>query len=684
MRLFLNRTLALFGVAALFLIVPRFAAAATLSLSSSNTSFEVGETFDVSILLDTEGQDINAVELGLEFPADKLQVVSPNTGRSIIEIWAGQPKFNNKTGRVEMRGGFPGGITITNGLITTVRFRVKASGSSFLQFTPDTKILANDGRGTDVLVHTPGVVYSAVLPKAAGPIVSSPTHPDQAKWYSNSDVVFNWEGVEGAEGYSFILNGDALFKPDTISEGTNTTISYTQLQSGTYYFHVRVLQGGVWGGVTHYQVNVDKTAPAEFNIEAVPSARTSSRQPVLKFFSTDAQSGIDHFELKILSLAPVEDGQQSANELFSDAQSPYVVYPLELGSYEVIVRAYDKAQNYRETKERLTITTPIFSLFQDNGIQLTTGFTLTWPWIWGISLLILLFFLFASWRLKHWPRKLGIHKKKDEIPDAVREQLEQLRAYQRKYGKIAVMLLFALSLSLGSSHVVAASALTPSATDAILTPPLIVTVSNDITTADTFYIGGETVTPNTEVVVYWNNLTTGETQSAVTESNESGEWFYHHPGSSPVGNYVLWAQSSIGETLSPPSPQFTMIVRSDALHLGPARISYEFAYLAIIAVLLIVLLASGVLIIRKWHLIKRKHRQFMEELRTSEESIRRGFAVLRRDLEVEFNAIKALGSKRSLSKEEATRERQIETDIEAIQAKIGKEIWQLEKIENDK
>jgi hypothetical protein len=670
-----------FGLIAFAALVPLRADASTLSLVPSKTELEVGETFEVAVLLDTQGEDVNAVEIGIDFPADKLQVVSPNTGRSIIEIWAGQPKFNNKTGQIEMRGGIPNGLVIENGLVTTIQFRVKTSGSASVQFTTQTRVLANDGLGTDVLVRTPGAFLTAKLPKPAGPVVTSPTHSEQSRWYVNPDIIFEWQGDEGIEGYSYILNDEAVFEPDTISEGQDTDISYNQLGSGVHFFHIRSLRAGQWGGTTHFQVNIDNAPPANFKIEAIPSSRTAARQPVLKFFTTDAQSGIDHFEIKIISLTPTEDGQPPADELFSDAQSPYVMYPLELGNYDVIVRAYDKARNYREVSERLIITTPIFSLLQDDGLRLTENYTLTWPWIWLVSFLILMFFIFTSWRLRHWPRKLGMHHKKDEVPDVVQRQLDELRAYQKKYGKIAVMLLFVATLAFGGRGAVAASA--PfAAGSAVLTPPLIVTVSNDITTADTFYIGGETVVPNTDVVVYWNNLTTGETQSALTEGSESGEWFYHHPGQLAVGNYVLWAQSRVGETVSPPSPQFTMVVRSDAIRIGPARISYEFAYLSIIGLLLAVIFIIGLLTIHKWHIIKVKHRQFMAELRASEESIRRGFAVLRRDLELEFAAIKATGTTRKLTHEEQAREKQIVTDIEVIQNKIGKEIWELEKLEN--
>jgi len=658
--------------------------AATFSLSPSTTTLEVGQTFSVSVLIDTTGEEINAVEIGLEFSPDKLQVISPNTGRSIIEIWAGQPKFNNKTGRIEMRGGIPNGLTIKNGLVTTIEFRVKSSGSAFLQFTPETRILANDGFGTDVLVRTPGITFNSTLPKSTGPAVSSPSHPDQNRWYPNADIVLNWHPELGADGYSYILNDEPVFTPDTISEGVKTSISYNQTGSGTYFFHVQSLIAGVWGDPTHFQVNIDKAPPADFKIEVIPSARTSVRQPVLKFFTSDAQSGLDHYEIKIVPLTVPKEGEElSGSELFSDAQSPYVLYPLDLGSYDIIVRAYDKAFNMREVKQHIAIVTPVLSIVQDNGLLIASGFVLTWPWIWLIALAMLIFLAFAGWRIKHWPRKLGLHERTGDVPNIVQKQLEELKTYRKKYGKLAAVILIALSLALGGGTTRAQS-LGSSPLTAVLTPPSVTTVSSDLTTDETFYIGGETVTPNTDVVIYWNNLTTGETLSALTTSNDKSEWFYHHPAALITGNYVLWSQSRIGETVSPPSPQLTIVVRSAAIKIGPARVSYEMLYLSIITLLIVILLTLGFLIIKHWATIKRQHRLFLEEVRKGEESIRRGFAILRRDMELEFALIKKAKMERKLSREEEGREAQLVKDLSAIEERVGQEIWELEELEHER
>lgn len=278
--------------------------AAVLTLSPPSGSFSVGSTFDVSLYLNTEGESVNVIETSLSFPADKLQLVAPSTGKSIISVWTAPPTFNNQTGRINLQGGIPGGIKVSNGLFTALTFRVKGVGSAILKFLDDTKVLLNDGLGTDALKQTQGAIYKLTLPPPAGPIVVSETHPDQSRWYANPTAIFAWAPEENAEGYSYMLSDDPVALPDNTSEGARTEIAYKNLSDGVHYFHIKSLRENAWGGVTNYALNIDTSPPAKFPIKISPSARTTSKQPIANFETTDSLSGIDFYEYKIISLEP--------------------------------------------------------------------------------------------------------------------------------------------------------------------------------------------------------------------------------------------------------------------------------------------------------------------------------------------------------------------------------------------
>lgn len=250
----------------------------SLSLHPTGGTYIVGSTFDVSVFLDTGGQYINALEVFLRYPPDKLQLVSPTAGSSIIDIWTTQPRYSNARGTVELRGGIPRGINVSDGLITTLTFRVKSTGSAVVRFTDETKLYLNDGQGTNVLYETNNGIYDLILPPPAGPIVVSETHPDQLRWYSNSTAVLSWANESDVDGYSYTLTKEPVVAPDDTSEGIRNSVAYKNLADGVHYFHIKALRNGKWGGVTHYALKIDTTAPAEFPLEISPSAKTTEDQ----------------------------------------------------------------------------------------------------------------------------------------------------------------------------------------------------------------------------------------------------------------------------------------------------------------------------------------------------------------------------------------------------------------------
>ena len=217
----------------------------SLTLGPANGAFTVGSTFDVSIFLNTGEESVNAVDVYILFPPDKLQVVSPSAGKSIIQVYTAQPSYDNQNGRLHFQGGIPSpGIKTQSGVISSVTFRVKSTGKAVIRFGDESKVFLNDGLGTNVLGNTSPAIYDLVLPPPAGPIVSSPSHPDQARWYNSASVILTWAHDEEVQGYSYVLNNAPIDIPDDISEGTNDEIIYRNLNSGIHYFHIKALRKG--------------------------------------------------------------------------------------------------------------------------------------------------------------------------------------------------------------------------------------------------------------------------------------------------------------------------------------------------------------------------------------------------------------------------------------------------------
>lgn len=385
-----------------FLLTPFFIAAqssggrAALFLSPASGSFLVGSTFDVSIVLDTKAAVVNTVEVELNFPADKIQVASPSVGRSIIQLWPAPPTFSNQQGKIYFVGGIPSpGIVTSQGVVLTLTFRVVGTGEGQISFGPRTSVLANDGKGTNILGQKPSAFFRFLIPPPLGPAISSPTHPDQDRWYSDNNPVFIWSGSRTVSNYSYSIDQNPGGFPDTTSEGQDATASFQNLTDGIWYFHLREGIGGVWGGVSHYVVKIDSTPPADFEINVSPGKRTTNRNPIFRFFTTDELSGFDHFEMKIIPLSePV-----TSQGLFFEVASPYQAQGFNPGRYQVVIRALDRAGNTRDSTVTMNIVSAFFQFIGPEGVDLVLFFV---PWrnaviFFGIAVLVLLIILADFW-----------------------------------------------------------------------------------------------------------------------------------------------------------------------------------------------------------------------------------------------------------------------------------------------
>lgn len=674
-------------IMALFLISSLFfgekTCAATLSLTPNGGTYEIGSTFDVSIMLNTEGKSVNAVKASLSFPANILQVTSPSAGQSVVALWASPPTYSNSAGTISLEGGFPNGINVSNGLITKITFRVKGTGMAIIKFKDDSKVLLDDGKGTGALSQTNNGIYTLSLPPPAGPEVISETHPDQSRWYSNSVAALKWVDPDPdpdlIEEYSYALSDNPSEIPDDISEGDKNSVVYKNISDGRHYFHIKALnRDKIWGGTTHYALNIDSTLPAEFSIDIFPSSSTARRNPVIQFATTDGQSGMDHYNLKIVPLNDnyAQVGVQDEQRMFIEANSPYLAQNLELGNYDVIVRAYDAAGNYRDSIKRLKITNAVFQFVSDEGVVIRGESIIPWFWFFLAILVIMAVLTYVVWRLKHWHWGIEQARNNKRLPLEIQQKMKELKQLKKKYKELTAVVILIMSGLFWNISVKAEDV------SLKIEPPLITTISKNISNNEIFYVGGKAETDGEKITIYIKNAKTGETFSEEISTDSKGEWFYRHDAFLSDGDYVLWAQSKIGGQLSPPSPQTKMTVNKTALQLGASRISYEMLLslvAGILFVILLVLIFYVGLFARK---IRKKNRLFKKEVREVEDAVHKGFMMLHREIAKELKLIEKINSKKALSERESEYRDHLMNDLKKIERHIEKEILDVERLLN--
>lgn len=332
---------------------------ATLYFLPKIGNYKIGQIFQVKVMVNTNGQAINAIESTIDYSDDTLQATSLSRS-NLISLWAKEPSYNNS--HVNFSGGIPSpGFTGTSNLLT-INFKAVAEGEAWLKFTNPTSVLANDGYGTDILSSTGTASFKIQLAEkqpTAPPItppptvgepqimVSSPTHPDQNRWVANQDIIFNWQRTKNVTNFSYVLDHNSETIPDNYGEGLVITTSYLSIDDGIWYFHIKGRANQSWGPVTHYRVQIDASPPYDFKIISEESIPTANPSPRFRFEAKDDLSGIDRYEIAI-----------DQSNWLKTTDNSYQVQNLSVGRHNLMVRAIDRAENSTEQQMEIEISTP--------------------------------------------------------------------------------------------------------------------------------------------------------------------------------------------------------------------------------------------------------------------------------------------------------------------------------------
>ncbi len=135
------------------------ATSASLYLSPSAGDYTVGNTFSIEVKVNSGGVAINAADATLIFETNDLEVVKISKTDSVFSFWVEEPTYSNTVGTIDFAGGKPSpGYTGSVGTIVNITFKVKTAGMANITFAAGS-ILADDGRGTNILTHMGTGVY---------------------------------------------------------------------------------------------------------------------------------------------------------------------------------------------------------------------------------------------------------------------------------------------------------------------------------------------------------------------------------------------------------------------------------------------------------------------------------------------------------------------------------------------
>lgn len=153
----------IFALFILFASLPLPTYAATLYLAPQVRTVTVGQTFEVSLKIDTQKQAVNAAEAYLVYSRDTLELVSASQGN--VFFMATPASATQVTDQIYFGGGLPTpGYTGVKGDLGKLVFRVKAAGTASVSIISG-HVLLNDGNGTEALSAIYDVDLTIISPQ---------------------------------------------------------------------------------------------------------------------------------------------------------------------------------------------------------------------------------------------------------------------------------------------------------------------------------------------------------------------------------------------------------------------------------------------------------------------------------------------------------------------------------------
>jgi chitodextrinase len=350
------------------------AQAATLVLSPSTQSVTAGNTFTVSINLDTAGAGVYGVDIySLHFNAALLQVQDSDSGTAGVQISPGALMANTQYNNVDNTNGViqfsqtPAATSANysgSGVLATVTFQAVAMGTASVTFdftlnsTTDTNVA---GLYTDLLTGVTNGSYTVT----AAPDTTAPTVPAglSATAVSSSAINLTWTASTdnvGVTGYK-IFRCQGASCTATVQVGTSTIASFsdTGLSASTAYGY-RIKAYDAAGNVSGYSSAASATTLSNADVSA-PTVPTNLTGQVV----SQTQINLSWSA----STDPVVSGQitsglagykiyRNGSQIATSTTASYSNTGLSAATtYVYTIAAYDNAGNTSAQTSAISLTT---------------------------------------------------------------------------------------------------------------------------------------------------------------------------------------------------------------------------------------------------------------------------------------------------------------------------------------
>lgn len=312
--------------------------ASTMTLFPTSITAKAGETFDLKIQVNPNGELLDTVRAILTFTPTILEVEDVALTGAFDRVSPGN-SVENSQGILSFGGFTLQGPVTQSTEFAQVTFRALAEGEGEINISPSSRLISNGEETINLtlLGEVSVTIVSGDVPVSGSVKIESLTHSDQESWYNNPIAELVWS-VEGGEGevdeYLFALDQSSATTPTQSLSATVTSYTTQELTDGIWYVHVRSkLTSGGLTPTTHRAIRVDRTPPNPWEIDLTTDQIIENESLQAFFGTTDETSGVAKYELSL-------NGSD-----YASVTSPQTFQNLPPGTYVVQMRAVDKAGN---------------------------------------------------------------------------------------------------------------------------------------------------------------------------------------------------------------------------------------------------------------------------------------------------------------------------------------------------
>ncbi len=328
----------------LFAWMPVWAAgAATMEFSQKNLSVSAGETIDVSININPNGEDLDTARSVFTFDPARIKV------ESVLRVGAFDRStpgnfIDNKNGKVSWGGFTLEGPVNDPGAFLKVTLRaIQPGGNTILTLTNESKLIS-DGE-EKINAATLGALQIEITeekqtdPSLSTLTVSSASHPEESGWYAQPNVEFSWVELKGGSevtAYYYAFDQASNTDPSNYLAATETSRTFEGVQDGVHYFHLKGVQAdGKSTKTVHRRIQIDTQKPNPIAITVSHEQLIEGESLWMTFATTDELSGVEQYQVAINGSA------------YLPQESPLEITDLVPGTYFIRVAALDRAGNVK-------------------------------------------------------------------------------------------------------------------------------------------------------------------------------------------------------------------------------------------------------------------------------------------------------------------------------------------------